>query len=68
MVTPIVYRGAKEIGSVIGISEKQVGAYVTNHGLPAWRRSESGLWYALPEDLEKWIKRQRDQYLKTACQ
>jgi len=65
MVTrPIVYRGAKEICDAIGVSSKQILRYVQQEGLPAWRRREEGVWYAIPSDVEDWIQKQRDKYLE----
>ena len=60
----IVYRGAKEICNVIGENYKNMLNLVKNENLPAWRRSESGSWMALPEDLKRWVSEQREKYLK----
>lgn len=64
MVRPIVFRGAKEIGLAVGVGEKEIPTYVEKHGMPAWQRKENGIWYALPSDLEDWIQKQRDKYLR----
>ena len=64
MVRPIVYRRAKEIAIAVGIGEAEVGRYVEEEGLPAWQRKPKGNWFALPEDLEEWVRDQRDKYLK----
>lgn len=59
----IVYRGAKEICSVVGEDFRAINKLVENEGLPAWRRRADGVWRALPDDLEKWITNQRNKYL-----
>lgn len=59
----IVYRGAKEICSVIGEDYKNIVYLVEKEGLPAWRRNGKGLWRALPKDLIEWMAVQRKKYL-----
>lgn len=63
---PIVYRGAKEICAAIGEDYRQITVLVKEEGLPAWRRNGSGVWRALPEDLERWIVEQRGKYLSSS--
>jgi hypothetical protein len=60
--TPLVYRGAKEISAVTGISWKRFRHYVDDLDLPAFRIDGVGTWLALHADLAKWIKEQRDKY------
>jgi hypothetical protein len=64
--TPIVYRGAKEISAVAGLSWKRFRHYVDDLGLPAFRIEGVGTWLALHSDLAKWIKEQRDKNLVQA--
>ena len=59
----IVFRGAKEICAVIGEDYRAINRLVSDEGLPAWRRRSEGIWRALPDDLEKWVTRQRDKYI-----
>ena len=61
---PLVYRGAKEICGAVGVSWKDISHYVREKGLPAFKVNGSGSWVALPEDLDEWIRTQRDIYLK----
>lgn len=61
---PIVYVGAKEICSVVGIDYRQIALYVRNFGLPAFKISGQRKWLAVPEDLELWMHEQRNKYLK----
>jgi len=60
---PLVYRGAKEIAAAVGINYKQIRHYVDDKGLPAFRIDDAGHWIALPDDLLRWVKKQRDQCL-----
>lgn len=61
MVERICYKGAKAICEAVGENPKEIVKLVDEHELPAWKRDGRGAWRALPEDLELWIKRQRDQ-------
>ena len=61
---PIVYRGAKEICGAVGVPWKEISHYVRDRGLPAFKINGSGTWIAIPEDLDQWIKQQRDLYLR----
>ena len=61
---PLIYRTQQEIGLAVGIGAQEVKRFVEEEGLPAWQRKEGGNWYALPDDLEEWICKQRDKYLK----
>jgi hypothetical protein len=60
----IVLRGSKEICAAVGVNWKRIREYVDHKGLPAWQIDGKGPWLALPEDLAKWIHRQRDEHLK----
>lgn len=61
---PLVYRGAKEICAVVGLDYKQITTYVNDHGLPAFKIKGQKTWIACYEDLEKWVRGQRDTYLR----
>jgi hypothetical protein len=60
---PLIYRGAKEICGAVGLDYRQIAIYVTDHGLPAFKIKGQKSWIACPEDLEKWVRAQRDTYL-----
>ncbi|MDC0335322.1 hypothetical protein OAN24_00285 [Pseudodesulfovibrio sp.] len=34
---------------------------VKEHGLPAWKRDIKGTWRALPDDLHRWLRKERDR-------
>ena len=57
----ICYKGAKEICEAVGENPKEMVKLVEKHDLPAWKRDNRGSWRALPEDLERWIRHQRDR-------
>jgi len=60
---PLVYRGAKEIGSAAGIDHKRIGHYVKNLGLPAFKIEEdSKTWLATHADLMNWIEQRKRYY------
>jgi hypothetical protein len=65
---PMVYRGSKEICAAVGINYKEISFYRDHHDLPVFKiTSDNGRrtqWLALPEDLENWVKNQRNIYLK----
>ena len=61
---PIVYRGAKEICGVVGLDYKQITTYVKELKLPAFKLPGQKAWIACHEDLEQWIRTQRDTYLQ----
>lgn len=54
-------KGAKDICDAVGENPKSIHALVKDHGLPAWKRGAKGAWRALPEDLRRWIREQRDR-------
>lgn len=60
---PLVYRGAKEICSVVGLDYKQIATYVHDLNFPAFKIKGQKAWIACPEDLEQWVRAQRDRYL-----
>ena len=59
----IVYRGAKEICAAVGIPWKELNLFVKKDKLPAFKLNGRGPWLALPDDLERWMQKQRDSYL-----
>jgi hypothetical protein len=62
---PLVYVGAKAIGTAVGVNWKNIRHYIDDMGLPAFRVGGVGPWVALPDDLADWVRRQRDEQLKT---
>jgi hypothetical protein len=54
-------KGAKEICDAVGENPKNIHDLVKDHGLPAWKRGRRGAWRALPDDLRRWIREQRDR-------
>ena len=54
-------KGAKEICDAVGENPKLIHELVKDHGLPAWKRGAKGTWRALPDDLNRWIREQRDR-------
>jgi hypothetical protein len=64
MVKPLVYRGSREICSAVGINYKEITHYVRDYGLPAFKINGKTQWLATHDDLDKWIRSQRDTYLK----
>lgn len=60
----LVYRGAREICSAVGINWKEMSTYVKEKHLPAWKIDNKGTWIALPEDLQSWVLQQRNENLK----
>jgi hypothetical protein len=65
MVTgPLVYRGAKEICSAVGVNWKEITYFVSKKGLPAFKIDNKGSWIALREDLLLWVAEQRNTHLK----
>ncbi len=61
----IVRVGAKAIAGTVGVSWKNLKHYIDEKGLPAFRVDGAGPWVALVEDLETWIREQRDEQLRT---
>lgn len=63
----IVFCGAVEICNAVGVNYKEIVYYVDKLGLPAFKiKSPEGRvtkWLALPEDLERWAREQRDKNL-----
>lgn len=61
----IVLRGQKEISEAAGLNWKIFSYYVREKGLPVFRIDNKGTWLATPEDLTEWIRRQRDENLRS---
>lgn len=61
--TQLALRGAKEIGRAAGVSWREVPRMVKENGLPAFKIDGKGGWLALAEDLECWLREQRDKAL-----
>lgn len=59
----ICLRGAKAICEAVGENPKEMVTLVRVKGLPAWKREGKGPWRALPEDLQCWLRAQRDRSL-----
>lgn len=57
----ICLKGAREICEAVGENPKCMNELVTVHGLPAWKRGTNGTWRALPDDLRRWVREQRDR-------
>jgi len=62
---PLVYIGAKAIGTAVGVNWKNLRHYIDDLGLPAFRIDNSGPWVALREDLVRWLEQQRNEQLRT---
>ena len=60
----MVIKGARAISEAVGINWKRFDYFRREKGLPTWRHDGGGIWLALHEDLENWIRRQRDLNLK----
>jgi len=67
-IRPLVFRGSREICAAVGINYKEITYYVRELNLPAFKICTNGSrktqWIATPDDLEKWINKQRDNHLK----
>lgn len=61
-VKPLVYRGAKEICAAVGLNWKEMGRYVKELKLPAFKVAGSSQWLATHEDLERWLLEQREEF------
>lgn len=59
----ICVKGARAICEAVGENPKQIVRLVAELVLPAWRRNGNGSWRALPEDLKRWVRAQRNQHL-----
>lgn len=57
----ICLKGAREICDAVGENSRNIIELVRDKGLPAWKREDKGAWRALPEDLHRWIREQRDR-------
>jgi len=56
-------KGARDICSAVGENPKNTNELVKDFGLPAWKRDTKGTWRALPSDLRRWIREQRDRHI-----
>lgn len=59
----ICLKGARDICDAVGENPKNIHDLVKVHGLPAWKRGAKGTWRALPDDLRRWIREQRDRHI-----
>ena len=59
----ICLKGAREICEAVGENPRNITELVRFKGLPAWKREDKGSWRALPEDLQRWIREQRDRHI-----
>jgi len=62
-VDNICLKGARDICSAVGENPKNTNELVKDFGLPAWKRDTKGTWRALPSDLRRWIREQRDRHI-----
>jgi len=60
---PLVYRGAKEICTAVGVNWKEMSHFVHKKSMPAFKIDGKGTWIALHDDLLSWIEKQRDESL-----
>lgn len=60
---PFVLRGIREISAQAGINWKMFGHFVHKKGLPVWRYEGTGPYLSLVEDINQWLRDQRDKYL-----
>jgi len=65
-IQPLCYRGTVEISNAVGINHKNFRHFVKCKGLPAFRIEGKGNYIALAEDLEKWLKSERDKHLSSS--
>ncbi|WP_319469580.1 DNA-binding protein [uncultured Pseudodesulfovibrio sp.] len=56
-------KGARNICEAVGENPKNMHELVKDYGLPAWKREIRGTWRALPDDLKRWLREQRDLHL-----
>ncbi|BCS88893.1 helix-turn-helix domain-containing protein [Pseudodesulfovibrio sediminis] len=59
----ICLKGAQAICEAVGENPRKINELVRDNGLPAWKKRDKGSWLALPEDLHRWIREQRDRYI-----
>lgn len=59
----ICLKGAQAICEAVGENPRRIVDLVRYNGLPAWKKGEKGAWLALPEDLHRWIREQRDRHI-----
>ena len=62
---PICFKGAKAICKAAGENPREI-ANLVKSGFPAFKVGGRGPWKALPEDLKRWVKEQRDKNLQNA--
>ncbi len=63
-INRLVYKGAREICGAVGLNWREMGHYVKNKGLPAFKIDNRGSWIARPADLAAWVEKQRDENLR----
>jgi hypothetical protein len=64
-VEDLLVQGAAEIAKKIGESKDSIQALVDAGELKAWKQGPGkGKWRALPEDLQDFVRRQRDKHIK----
>lgn len=62
-INRIVFKGAKNICSAVGINWKEISYFVIEKKLPAFKIDGKGSWIARPVDLEKWVEKQSKENL-----
>ncbi|MDP2876742.1 MAG: helix-turn-helix domain-containing protein [Holophaga sp.] len=59
MTQHIAIKGTVAIAKAVGLNRKDIGRMVREKKLPAFKLDGKS-WVALPEDLEAWLRTQRD--------
>lgn len=65
-MSELAIKGAAEICKAVGQNSKEIKRLVDEKGLPAFKVDNRGSWIALPDDLAKWLRAQRDHALGPA--
>lgn len=63
MINKLALKGAKEIADAVGLNHKEIPRLVKEEKLPAFKLNGKGNWLALPEDLQRWLREQRNKAL-----
>lgn len=60
----VCFKSAEEIAEYISESQRSINQLIIEEDLPAWKRGGFGPWRALNIDLDVWLVKQRDKYMK----